>query len=461
MKCPNCAQVNVINNICPSCGVDAVLFKQTSIISCNLYNKGLEQAQMRDLTGAITLLNKSIEFNKNNIPARNLLGLLYFEVGYIGDALKHWIISSSLIKENNEAVNYIDRLQKNSRQLDQLGDAVKIYNQALEYLKQKNDDMAIIQLKKALEINPVFLDALNLLAFCYLIQKDKDKAKMLVEKVLALDINNAVALRYYNELFPAKIRPEPKKLAKLQANASQAPRVGEPRRKKSFGEGFHLTEILSFLIGLIVSFALLYILVMPGAVAASQRDLAALRNSLNEAEARLALESVESRERIDELEFENRNLRQENETLSAQARLRNLNEIVTRAQAYINAGDFGNAAQELRHGGNFNELPEEIRRVALGLVEEAYPQASRLFWQEAITAYNAADYNEARRLLDLSLEFGAATLGFYDSVLFYSGSLAERDSNPQLAAIYFQRIITDHPRSTYATQARNRFNNLN
>jgi len=132
MKCPNCTKVNVINNVCPSCGVDAVLFQRTSILSCNLYNKGLTLAKQRDLSGAISVLNKSIEFNKNNIMARNLLGLVYFEIGYIGDALRHWVISSSQVKENNDAIEYIDRLQKHSRQLEQLGDAVKIYNQALD-----------------------------------------------------------------------------------------------------------------------------------------------------------------------------------------------------------------------------------------------------------------------------------------------------------------------------------------
>ena len=461
MKCPNCVKMNVIDNVCPACGVDAVLFQQTAVISCNLYNKGLAQAKLRDLTGAIALLTKSIEFNKNNIMARNLLGLIYFEVGYIGDAIKHWVISTSQMKENNEASVYIDRLQNNSRQLEQLGDAVKMYNNALEYLRQKADDMAIIQLKKALEINPVFVDAINLLAFCYLIQKDKQKAAALVEKALSLDVNNAVALRYYKELNPAKIRPEQKKITKMAgAGAPQTVKAVENRSRRAFGESFHLTEILSFLIGLIVAFALLYILVMPGAVAASHSELSGLRQSLTEIEVRLAEETSESSETIAAQLLRIRQLEQENESLSTQASLRHRVEVIVNAQAHSDAAEFGEAAILLRSLGDLSDMTEEFQRVANGLIQEVYPRAAQGFWQEGMTEYNAGRFDEAQRLLDLSVAFGAEAEQFYPSVLFYRGSIAEHTGNFNLAVQYYQRIIADYPRSTYVTLARERFNNI-
>ena len=40
--------------------------------------RGLEKAEIRDLSGAIDLLKRSLKFNKLNIQARNLLGLVYF-----------------------------------------------------------------------------------------------------------------------------------------------------------------------------------------------------------------------------------------------------------------------------------------------------------------------------------------------------------------------------------------------
>ena len=41
------------------------------------YNDGLKKANMRDLSGAIVSLRRSLQYNRSNIAARNLLGLVY------------------------------------------------------------------------------------------------------------------------------------------------------------------------------------------------------------------------------------------------------------------------------------------------------------------------------------------------------------------------------------------------
>ena len=51
------------------------------------YNIGLEKAKSRDLTGAVTALKKSLRFDKYQTDARNLLGLIYNEIGEVGSAL--------------------------------------------------------------------------------------------------------------------------------------------------------------------------------------------------------------------------------------------------------------------------------------------------------------------------------------------------------------------------------------
>ena len=43
------------------------------------YNDGLKKAKIRDLTGALASLKKSIRFDKYNKDARNLLGLVTME----------------------------------------------------------------------------------------------------------------------------------------------------------------------------------------------------------------------------------------------------------------------------------------------------------------------------------------------------------------------------------------------
>ena len=61
----------------------------------------------RDLTGAAESLKTSVMIHKNNIEARNLLGLVYCEMGEVVEALSQWVISKNLQPDNNPAGSYI------------------------------------------------------------------------------------------------------------------------------------------------------------------------------------------------------------------------------------------------------------------------------------------------------------------------------------------------------------------
>lgn len=74
-------------------------------LSNTLYNDGLKKANIRDLSGAAQSLRISLRYYKANIPARNLLGLVYFEMGEVVDALSEWVISRAfnhkIIRQNS------------------------------------------------------------------------------------------------------------------------------------------------------------------------------------------------------------------------------------------------------------------------------------------------------------------------------------------------------------------------
>ena len=45
------------------------------------------------MSGAEEALKLSLKYDKMNIDARNLLGLVYYETGEIVQALSHWVVS--------------------------------------------------------------------------------------------------------------------------------------------------------------------------------------------------------------------------------------------------------------------------------------------------------------------------------------------------------------------------------
>lgn len=70
------------------------------------YNDGLKKAQERDMNGAIIALRQSLQYNRENIAARNLLGLVYYGIGEVAEALVEWIISKKLKPRDNIADSY-------------------------------------------------------------------------------------------------------------------------------------------------------------------------------------------------------------------------------------------------------------------------------------------------------------------------------------------------------------------
>lgn len=203
MNCPICNfEVLSDEKICPNCNRNISVQLNCIKSSTKLYNNAILLANKREYSNAINSLKKSILYNKENVLARNLLGLIYYKIGYLADAMKQWIISTNLDEnKENRAFEYLEIIRKNMRKFETQNDAIHLYNQAIKYLKRKNDDIAIIRLKNALKILPDFIEAMNLLAFCYIVQGKNKKALDMANNVLKVDNNNKKALYYIKEIY--------------------------------------------------------------------------------------------------------------------------------------------------------------------------------------------------------------------------------------------------------------------
>lgn len=200
MKCFNCGAVLKTTDYCSHCGADVKLYRRMLQLSNAYYNEGLAKAKVRDLTGAVMSLRQSLKFNKKNTDARNLLGLVYFEMGEVVDALSQWIISRSFQPEKNLADDYIESIQSNPAKLEMINTTIRKYNQSLVYCEQQSYDLAIIQLKKILSTNMNLLKGHLLLALLYMHADNYGRARNELRRVLAIDRTNTRALRYMKEV---------------------------------------------------------------------------------------------------------------------------------------------------------------------------------------------------------------------------------------------------------------------
>ena len=222
---------------CPNCGADVGTYKKIIYTSNYLYNDGLQKAQVRDLSGAILSLKNSLWFNKDNLDARNLLGLIYYEIGETVAALSEWVISKNinderLHRKQNLGAEYLAQVQASRQTMENLDSSIERYNHALECCYTDNLDVAVLQLKKVLSVNPRYLRARQLLALLYIENKQYKRADKELQRCLLLDVNNTTTLRYRKEVL-SKLQPE----GASQAGAQNAMHKANVRTVKTATTG--------------------------------------------------------------------------------------------------------------------------------------------------------------------------------------------------------------------------------
>lgn len=202
MNCVNCGAflTDMDLDYCPNCGYNVLIQKKVDYLSKSLYNQGLEKASIRDLSGAIACLKQSLIYDKRNIQARNLLGLVYFETGEVVAALSEWIISKNLQPARNLASEYISKLQANSNKLKAINVTIKKYNHALLLCREGHEDMAAIQLRRILSQNPKLIKGYHLLALIQIKNQEWNKARRTLRKAARIDKTNTTTLRFLREV---------------------------------------------------------------------------------------------------------------------------------------------------------------------------------------------------------------------------------------------------------------------
>ncbi|MFI3200330.1 MAG: tetratricopeptide repeat protein [Eubacteriales bacterium] len=300
MKCYHCGLALSEKSYCTSCGSDVYLYKRIMNISNLFYNQGLEKANVRDLSGAITSLKQSLKFNKDNIMARNLLGLVYFEMGQTAEALCEWVISKNVIGEKNIADDYLNAIQNNPTRFATISTTIKKYNIALEYCNQDSKDLAIIQLKKVLSTNPKFVLAHQLLGMLYAELGNYAGAIKEFEKCLKIDVNNTRALRLLKELEVIEVeksesnskKNKKAKRQKVHQYQSGNETIIQPINDRDV---FNLHVIVNLVVGVVIGISIGYFLILPTQIKEVNQEV---NEQLNEMSQQALVKSA----RIAELE---------------------------------------------------------------------------------------------------------------------------------------------------------------
>lgn len=452
MICYRCNHEIGNDPFCPICGTDLNMFLKIQRLSNMYYNDGLQKAEVRNLSGAIISLKKSLKFNKYNIDARNLLGLVYYEMGEVVDALSEWVISKSYKQDDNVAGRYLEAIRENRAQLEAINQTIKKYNQALLYCKQDSRDMAIIQLKKVLSLNPKLVKAHQLLALLYLQEEKLDQAKKALRSAGKIDANNTTTLRYLKEV-NAKLREKggnhKKKEDDLISYQSGNETIIMPKRFQDYSLG---STLLYLLIGLVIGAMAIGFLVVPGIESKAKHDA---KEQMLEANDKLSANAqlIETQtKRIAELEAQIATLQGQAGALPAQTAA--YESLLSAYVAYI-GNDFITA------GTNLESMDStQLSATALGTynalvtaVAEPYHNA---LYEAGYQSYTSENYSDA---IDKLLRVVSKDPTFRDGYATYYLAQAYRKSGDvEAAKPYYQYIIDNYPGTQRATTAKNYVN---
>lgn len=406
MRCYKCNSVLSDEDYCLRCGADVSVYKIVVKASNSYYNQGLEKARVRDLTGAVTALKTSLSLNKKNIKARNLLGLVYYEMGELAMALSEWVISLNLKQDRNVAEVYIRKVKSNPNKLELINQAAKRYNIALAKAKEGGDDVALIQLKKVAATYPKFIRANLLLALIYMKRNEDERALKVLHRVLKIDRNNTLALKYIDEINGASQTQPADGNEEYYRNSKRKPLSGNdvilPRNSyKEPSSG--VFTVVYILLGVVIGAALIWFLIVPAKLQSSQHEN---NDTIKKYSEQLSGYSVEittlekqNEELTSQLDAANKELEQYKGDSGETALYAKLVEAVSE---YL-ANDVDKAALALADI-DVTQLPTQTAKDLYTTLEDKCNGGARTFYMAGLNAYNQKNYVDAAKYLEKAYE---------------------------------------------------------
>lgn len=458
MVCYQCGCQLSEQDFCTACGADVTLYKKILAMSNHYYNEGLEKATVRDLSGAIDSLQQSLKFNSRNVEARNLLGLVYYEIGECTAAMSEWILSMNVEPKKNVASDYIEKIQNSPSRYDNIRQTMRKFNQALEYCRQDSKDLAMIQLKKVLSLSPRFVKAHLLLALLYIDNEEWEKAKREVNKALNVDRGNTQALRYLKEV-EHMLSPEDMDRAVKRRREDTVRYQNDNEviiQPASLAEGTRggVSTLLNIVIGLILGAAAMYFFAVP---AAKQQANQEAKASVTEIGNQLDVKSNQ----IQQLENTIASMEAAKEKLEAEldgyigteGTLKGYDQLLAATTTYLETKDIAQTAEKLdgvKQSIKVEEASADFQALYTSLLRIIGPSLSETYNDQGYVSLRNEDFPSAIESFSKAVYYDPGNA----DALLNLGNAYRRNEDMVNAIATFNQVMELFPDSDQARKAK-------
>lgn len=344
---------------------------------------------------------------------------------------------------------------------DDVKTSVVLYNKALEALKTGSEDIAIIELRKAIALKPNFYQAMNLLGICYSYINENIKAAEMFEKVIAADNSSLKASEYINLLYSDAISQKPgdqktrKKVQKDKPQMPQKSKPQKPQKQSEFSFNSRINEILKssnssggglikyaalMIVGALVMF-LIVAFVKPSFLFGS-----------NDVSSNVSGKNVKEADLIS-LQNKNADLTSKYNDLQKQ-----LKSAASQIDYYKNVAELNDIENQITKY-NYESAAEMLALIKTTkfkgadkdkfnkLYAQAMPRAAQNAWNEGLSLLSAKSFAQAKDKLNK-----AKLYGYYDmaGVLYELGKCYVGLNDTKNAKSTFNKVIKNYPTSSYA-----------
>ena len=416
------------------------------------YNVGLERAQLNDLSGAAGFLKEALHYDKRCTDARNLLGLIFYEMGETADALVQWIISFNLDPdpEHNRADYFLGEIQRKTTVIENDSALVKRFNQALIIAQNGGEDFAIIELRDITRKKPNFVKAQLLLAVLYMQNGDYIKAGRGLLEVLRIDHNNPQASVLMEEVKRSTGKADIEKAKLKNAFSHREIEDGDVIIPKQSNQVAPDRIVLHIVIGIMVGILSFYILVLP-TIKRSYND------ELNKSIAENSQELSDVNQKYNELNESFNTLNEQYNDVSQK-----LNAYEAENAAFTDMYEKLNSIVADYNAGNIEDAVTEYTSIDRSLVTSEpllsqLQSVDRIMLNDAFNSmvdqgtnnWNGGNLSRAEYYYKLALEIKSDD----PEAMYLLARLYQNQDRIAEANALFDRIVGEHPESTYSQRA--------
>jgi tetratricopeptide (TPR) repeat protein len=372
----------------------------------------------------------------------------------------------TLINLKQELQNYppinLKSIEENTPDIpDDIKNSIILYNKALDSIRFGSEDIAIIELKKVLSMNPNFYEAMNLLGVCYAYTKDFDKASEVFKRVAAAESNGVKAQEYLtllNSGHDTLSSPKTFKRRSIVQKSGTKSKVESVDTKpvslesKNLRKGGIFRYVACAAIG-----ALVVLLAMLPAIFGRSANEEAL-NALN-------AEKEVLNEKLATFESDYKMLEQRNESL--QNDLETANASTDYYKACIKLYEAKDLFSERNYEAAADMLllirtvdfKEEDKERFDKLNNDVMPAAANAAFNEGYRLFSIGKYQEALERLN-KIQIYKHDYESVDRVLYYIGKCYMELNDSRNAVATFQKIISTYPQSKYSGYSKLRLDEL-